>query len=639
MLYEKFKRKNSKVIGVLITLLFSFLNFTTFSQSTFQYSYIDPCTGVKKTLSVPSNGITVSYYGQIQTFQSNDFYNGSFENWADDVYNSFGGNNPCASIVGLPTAINIGQTTALNFISILNSLSAVQDAANMRNSSMNLFDATLNGTSKSEESKKKNNESQNTGIEMSGDSDNKNNNINQQSNSTNQSSSNSSNSQQSSNSNSTNNSSNNQNTTTNNTNQTTNTQQNSNLQTNNQSGSQNSNNNQTNNQTNNQSNNQTVNTQNPNNNQTNNQSNNQTGNTQNPNNNQTTVNGNQSSNNSSNSLNTNTNQQSNNTSSQSNSSNTNTQSSQNSANNTNNQSPQNNSSTANNNSTSQNPNNSSNTNNNQSSENSSNTTNSNNGTSQNGELKKSEQLPGDNTTENKAEEKGGGSVNVVGNSVNSVEKSTSNNGKPTVILASDYAGFNFQNNDIKYGTKISGGYTSMRWDGLKVHGIMADYTSSIKGPNVMGFYANLTEKRIDLACTSVTFGLDAKKSIYGTLAIGQMWKFQKPQNLKLVYLVTTSYGNVYENKFIGTAFIAGSMYDWKVNQRFDVKLIGLYVYAPYVKYYNDILLKSPHVILPIVGTNISITKTFKFNINIGGAYAIKENVLNYTILMGTRFIL
>jgi len=610
MLYEKFKRKNSKVIGVLITLLFSFLNFTTFSQSTFQYSYIDPCTGVKKTLSVPSNGITVSYYGQIQTFQANDFYNGSFENWTDDVYNSFGGNNPCASIVGLPTAINIGQTTALNFISILNSLSAVQDAANMRNSSMNLLDATLNGTSKSEESKKKNNESQNIDSQVTGDL---NNNTSQESNSKNQS-----NSQQSSNSNSTN-SSNNQNQTNGNQNTTTNNQSNNSNQNNNQ---------QTNNQTNGNGDKSSNNSSNSVN--TNQQSNNTSSQSNSPSTN------NQSSNNSSNS--SSTNQQSNNTS-QSNSSNTNNQSSQNSANNTNNQSSQNSSSTANNSSTSQNPNNSSNTNNNQSSENSSTTTNSNNGTSQNGELKKSEQLPGDNTTENKAEEKGGGSVNVVGNSVNSVEKSTSNNGKPTVILASDYAGFNFQNNDIKYGTKISGGYTSMRWDGLKVHGIMADYTSSIKGPNVMGFYANLTEKRIDLACTSVTFGLDAKKSIYGTLAIGQMWKFQKPQNLKLVYLVTTSYGNVYENKFIGTAFIAGSMYDWKVNQRFDVKLIGLYVYAPYVKYYNDILLKSPHVILPIVGTNISITKTFKFNINIGGAYAIKENVLNYTILMGTRFIL
>ena len=70
-----------------------------------------------------------------------------------------------------------------------------------------------------------------------------------------------------------------------------------------------------------------------------------------------------------------------------------------------------------------------------------------------------------------------------------------------------------------------------------------------------------------------------------------------------------------------------------------MKVMGLYVYAPYVVYYTDILLKSPHVILPVVGTNIGITKKFKININVGGAYAINEDVLNYTVMMGSRLAL
>jgi hypothetical protein len=63
------------------------------------------------------------------------------------------------------------------------------------------------------------------------------------------------------------------------------------------------------------------------------------------------------------------------------------------------------------------------------------------------------------------------------------------------------------------------------------------------------------------------------------------------------------------------------------------------VYAPYVSYYNDVLLKSPHVVLPIMGTNIGITKRFKLNINAGGAWAINESTLNYTIMLGTRMLL
>jgi hypothetical protein len=118
-----------------------------------------------------------------------------------------------------------------------------------------------------------------------------------------------------------------------------------------------------------------------------------------------------------------------------------------------------------------------------------------------------------------------------------------------------------------------------------------------------------------------------------------MWNLNKSKSLKALYLATASFGNVYGEKFLGTAFIAGGMYDWKVSKRIDVKLMNLFIYAPYVSYYNDILLKSPYVIMPIVGTNIGITKKFKFNINFGGAYAINENIMNFTLMFGTRFAL
>jgi hypothetical protein len=118
-----------------------------------------------------------------------------------------------------------------------------------------------------------------------------------------------------------------------------------------------------------------------------------------------------------------------------------------------------------------------------------------------------------------------------------------------------------------------------------------------------------------------------------------MWNIDKKKKLKAVYMLTGSFGSVYGEAFIGTAAIGGVMYDLKVSKRIDIKLMGLYVYAPYVSYYNDILLKSPHVVLPIIGTNIGLTKRFKLNINGGGAWALNENALNYTIMMGTRFLL
>jgi len=116
-------------------------------------------------------------------------------------------------------------------------------------------------------------------------------------------------------------------------------------------------------------------------------------------------------------------------------------------------------------------------------------------------------------------------------------------------------------------------------------------------------------------------------------------KFPKINKLKVVYMATASYGYVYKEAFIGTAMIAGGMYDMKIGKRIDIKLMNLLVYAPYVSYYNDIVLTSPFVVLPSIGTNIGITKRFKFNINTGGAWAIKAAAMNYTITMGTRLML
>jgi hypothetical protein len=250
---------------------------------------------------------------------------------------------------------------------------------------------------------------------------------------------------------------------------------------------------------------------------------------------------------------------------------------------------------------------------------------------------------GSGTSNGSSPSGGGGSVNLIGSSINSIQSSpgvsSKNGNRPNILASSDFVGFNFKNTDVSYGGKVSGGYTSMNWDGTKAHGILADYTSAMNGPNVTGFYAFMKPKRIDVISLSGTIGFGSKLTAYTTISVGQMWKFKRIKKLKAVWMITGSYGSVYEKPFFGTAFIAGSMYDLKVSKRIEVKLLGLYVYAPYVKYYNDIVLKSPNVILPIIGTNIGITKRFKFNVNIGGAYAINVNTLNYTIMFGTRMLL
>ena len=245
------------------------------------------------------------------------------------------------------------------------------------------------------------------------------------------------------------------------------------------------------------------------------------------------------------------------------------------------------------------------------------------------------------TTEGSSQEEGPGKSNITGTATTTTKNapSKSEGGKPSVVASSDFVGFNFKNSEVNYGAKATGGYTALRWDGQRSWGALADYTSALKGPNITGFYAWIKPKSVTLLSGTATIGFDGNKSLYGTIAAGQMFTFKKVPKLKAVYMGTVSYGHIFREQFIGTAAIAGVMYDISIAKRFDIKLMNLFVYAPYVSYYNDIVLASPYVMLPSIGTNVRITKRFKFNINAGGAWDLKTAALNYTVTMGTRIMI
>lgn len=528
------------------------------NAQSYSYSYTDPCNGNTKTLSVPINGaVAVSYYGQVQNFTYNEITNGALESWASSIYNQYGGNNPCASIVGLPTAINITQGTVYNTIGILGTLSMIADVASVAGST-NMLSGTVGTIG-------------NAGSGDNGSGDKKSNN-----------------SSSNSNTNSTTQGSTNQGTTAN-------------------GGSSN-----------------------------NGSNGNQTTNGNNSNGNVPGNNGG----NGTNSSNTNSNGGSSSTPAQ-------TQGS----------TPGNAGSAGGSGTTG----NGSTTNSGSGSTGSQGT----NGTSGSGS---GENGSGSGTTNpssntnNTTTEEGKGSTNITAGATNTVKadgaggssdesnkgnKSPGNSkegGKPQIIASSDFVGFNFRNSDVNTGLKATGGYTALRWDGQRASGLLADYTSAQRGPNVTGYYAWIKPKSTTLISGTLTLGFEGLGSQYGTIAIGQMRSFKSKKfpslnKLKAVYMATGSFGYVYKEAFIGTAAIAGGMYDLKIGKRIDIKLMSLFVYSPYVSYYNDIVLKSPFVVLPSIGTNIGITKRFKFNINVGGAWAIKAEPMNYTVTMGTRLML
>jgi hypothetical protein len=497
------------IISIFICI---FISCSAFTQ-TYNYSYTDPCTGNLKTIVVPINGnISVGYYGEIGSFSYADFTNGTFEQWANNIFAQYGQDSPCATIVGIGTAVTVTQNTTFNVLGILNSLSTIADAAtsgasNILGGSVSSIGNSGGGESNSNEESK----------------DNKNGNSNSN-NSTTVTGSNGSNINNSGNGNESA------------------TQSNGTPE----SGS--------------------------------------TGESGSP---ETSSTETGSSEPSSGGEGTSTEGS---TTEQGGSggevSSTETQGSS-------------------------------------------------GGNGSGGETTQEtpQQESGQEQTEGKS--------NITGTATTTTKNapSKSEGGKPSVVASSDFVGFNFRNSEVRTGAKATGGYTAMRWDGKRSYGALADYTTALKGPNITGFYAWIGPKAITLLSGTATIGFDGNKSLYGTIAAGQMFSFKKVKSLKVVYMATASYGHIFREQFVGTALIAGAMYDMKIGKRFDIKLMNLMVYAPYVSYYNDIVLASPYVMLPSIGTNIKLTKKFKFNINAGGAWDLKTAALNYTVTCGTRIMI
>jgi hypothetical protein len=499
------------IISIFICI---FISCSAFTQ-TYNYSYSDPCTGNIKTIVVPINGnVSVGYYGEIGSFSYDDFTDGTFEQWANNIFVQYGQDSPCAQIVGIGTAVTVTQNTTFNVVGILNSLSTIAEAAS--SGASNILGGSVSSIG-------------NTGGDGS----------NQES----------------------------------------------------KNGNGNSNNNS--NGASNNSGNGTV----------------TSGGETTGQENGGTVQGSSSEAGSTGSTET--------SSTETGSGESTTGSSE---------------STSGSEGTS--------TESGTTSETSSETT-----TTGSGEGGGETGSGGEATQETQTTESGEGQTegksNITGTATTTTKNapSKSEGGKPSVVASSDFVGFNFRNSEVRTGAKATGGYTAMRWDGKRSYGALADYTTALKGPNITCFYAWIGPKAITLLSGTATIGFDGNKSLYGTIAAGQMFNFKKVKSLKVVYMATASYGHIFREQFVGTAMIAGAMYDMKLGKRVDIKLMNLMVYAPYVSYYNDIVLASPYVMLPSIGTNLKLSKKFKFNINAGGAWDLKTAALNYTVTCGTRIMI
>jgi len=109
----------------LIVLLL-LIGFKGVGQS-FQYTYVDPCTGVPNTVTIsqPSGSVTLFYAGQYQNFTATQLQTGGYEAWVASINAaSPPGSNPCAGNAGAVS----GSTSASVGTNVSNTISNITGA-------------------------------------------------------------------------------------------------------------------------------------------------------------------------------------------------------------------------------------------------------------------------------------------------------------------------------------------------------------------------------------------------------------------------------------------------------------------------------------------------------------------------------
>jgi hypothetical protein len=75
-----------------------------------------------------------------------------------------------------------------------------------------------------------------------------------------------------------------------------------------------------------------------------------------------------------------------------------------------------------------------------------------------------------------------------------------------------------------------------------------------------------------------------------------------------------------------------------IMERLNTNLMIVGLYSPYTFYYEGMWYKTNIIMVPFVGFDYGITKTFKFNLSFTGVYEVKNNVLNYQAFVGGKFL-
>ena len=561
----------------LCVIFFFILSFTVKGQ-TFFYSYVDPCSGKSKELTIPygQNNVTVNYYGNVNTFNANDFNSGVFQSWMQNIAQT-NSSNPCSSVAVIVTN-NINMMVTQNVVSTVMNITAL--TASLSGLSSDISSITGGGNMAAALDNSENGDG--------GSKDDNKNDTKPNGGSSTTSNGSGNNSQAQTNNGNSNGTAGGSTQTGGTSQQSSNTTSAGSTTTQPSVGSSSSNNAGTNG---------TSNTSTSGNSSTNNGSTSQSGNTT----------GGSTSNGASN----NSGQSNGQPGSQTvNSSNTSTSTAPNSTSNGNINSNPSGTSTG-----------------------STNTTNNTTGSKTSSEESSGSGSGSTSAALTNAEE--GSSGGGGGSKKDGGEKKTGSmigQGDLVVMKSADDPA---AKNQVKFNSSI----TKANTDNTRVKGILVNYTSVVNNTNITLYKAWVFKKSKLTMIAANSSMMNFEKDFFNTTTV-VLSKRYKGTWRKLTTMAGLNFtaGNYGNTPFMNAAAVAGGFYAYKVNDKISGSLLVVGVYSPFTQFFDGKWWDSSTLIVPYSTWDYKLTKTFKLNVSFSGVYEMNKTMLNYQVLTGGKIM-
>jgi len=192
------------------------------------------------------------------------------------------------------------------------------------------------------------------------------------------------------------------------------------------------------------------------------------------------------------------------------------------------------------------------------------------------------------------------------------------------------------NNQFKFTASL----THANTNNTKVSGLLGNYTTEIRNLNLTLYKAWVIPKSQWTIIAANSSMLNFEKDFFNTTTTLASKRF-KGDWKKLTVMMGLNYtmGNLGETKFGNLSAVGGGFYSYNLGKKVSGSILCLAVYSPFTQFFEGQWWQSGTLLVPFNSWDYSITKTFKFNISISGVYEVNRNFLNYQVLTGGKILL